>query len=487
MSTAPNGTVIVRENPTRPSEIVGQVAATDAAGVDAAVVRADAAQQAWRGVPAAQRAALLRAAADAAEPQLDALSVLLAREMGKPLADARGELGFSLMFARYVCDNIDAVADEWVDDGAGRMLLQRVPYGVVAAITPWNAPAILSMLKVAPALVTGNAIVVKPSPLAPLAVTALYAAMSAVLPAGLLQVVHGDAEAGAALVGHPLVRKVAFTGGNATGAAIGRTAAERITPTVMELGGNDAALFLADADLSDSAMDRIVMATFATAGQVCMASKRIYVQASRFSEFTQRFAAAADRVLVVGDPLAPGVTMGPVVSAEAQRRLLALRDASAVTGGVVIDVGTVADPAVFADGYFVRPAMVTALPDSAPLVSEEQFGPLVPIQSFDTVEEAVARANAGDLGLGASVWSSDEAAAFEVASRLEAGFRFINTHNRTGMALRAPFGGVKRSGFGREYGREGLAEYVQTCVINAPAAFRPGAAPPASPTAYPGT
>ena len=480
--------MIVRENPTHPSEIVGEVATSDAAAVDVAVRAADAAQQDWARLPLAERADRLRAALAPLEAETERLATLLAREMGKPLPDCRGEIGFARMFGGFVADRApEVVQDAEVDDAGGRMLLQHVPYGVVAAITPWNAPVILSMLKVAPALVTGNAIVVKPSPLAPLAVTDLYAQVAAGLPTGLLQVIHGDAEAGAALVGHELTRKVAFTGGGVTAMAIGRTAAERITPTVMELGGNDPAVFLADAVIDEAAMARAVIATFATSGQVCMASKRLYVHSSRFEEFVEAFTAAAAEVLVVGDPLADGVTMGPVINAAARDRLLGLRAESVAAGGTAVDIGTVPDPDLMDEGYFVRPALVTGLADDTRLVADEQFGPLVPIQIFDTEDEVVARANAGDLGLGASVWSADEDHAFELAQRLEAGFRFINTHNRTGMALRAPFGGIKRSGFGREYGDEGLLEYVQTCVVNAPAAFRPGAATPTSATAYPGT
>jgi len=240
------------------------------------------------------------------------------------------------------------------------------------------------------------------------------------------------------------------------------------------LGGNDAAIFLDDAVLDDTAFERIVMATYMMGGQVCMASKRIYVHRSQFDEFVEGFVAAANRVVLVGDPMIEGVTVGPVVSRAAQQRLEALAASSAAAGGEVIDVGRIADEVVVAGGYFVRPRVVLGLPDAAPLVCEEQFGPLVPIQVYDGLDEVIERANSTELGLGASVWSADEAKAFAVAQRLEAGFVFINTHNRTGMSPRAPFGGVKKSGFGREYGDEGLLEYVQNVSIHAPAAFRPG-------------
>jgi acyl-CoA reductase-like NAD-dependent aldehyde dehydrogenase len=476
---------IERENPTHPAEIVGRVPASSPADVDTAVRAADAAQKAWAALSLQDRLARIRGAAAALPEHNDRLGRLMAREVGKPFADARGEIGYSQVLLGYTLDRApEVVSDVEVDDDAGRMLIRHEPFGVVAAITPWNAPVILTMLKVAPALATGNAVVVKPSPLAPLAVTEFFELLAAGLPAGLLTVVHGGAEAGSALVAHPLVRKIAFTGGNTTAVAIGRTAAEVITPTVMELGGNDPAIFLDDADLGPDAMDRIVVATFATSGQVCMASKRIYVHRSRYDEFVAAFVAAAERVLRTGDPLDDGVTMGPVIDARSRERVDALIASAVQAGGTATPLGTV-DETVFAEGYFVRPTLVTGIEDAHPLVCDEQFGPVVPVSAFDTDDEAVARANAGELGLGASVWSGDEERAFALARRLEAGFTFVNTHNRTGMAPRAPFGGVKKSGFGREYGDEGLKEYLQICVVNAPAAFRTGGSG-GSATAYPG-
>jgi acyl-CoA reductase-like NAD-dependent aldehyde dehydrogenase len=459
--------VIVRENPARPQEVVGTVAET--ADVDAVVGRAASAQRSWAAVPLAQRCALLAAALAPLEQQVPELAELLARESGKPLADSRGEIGFALTYARWACATApEALADEEVDDDAGRLLLRREPYGVVAAVTPWNAPVILTLLKVAPALCAGNAVVVKPSPLAPFAVSRLLQALAEALPPGLVGVVQGGAAVGAALVGHAAVRKVAFTGGEVTGRAIAHAAADRLVPSVLELGGNDPAVLLADAALTDEAMDRLVMASFATSGQVCMAAKRLYVHRSLAAGFVEAYLAAAARVLVTGDPLEPGVTMGPLVTREAADRVRGL-----LGEGTAHPLGTCLP---FSDGYFVEPVLVTGLPDHARLVAEEQFGPAVPLLVFDDEDEVVARANAGELGLAASVWSADEERAFALGRRLEAGFVFVNTHNRTGMSLRAPFGGVKASGWGREYGVEGLREHAQTCVTHAPAAFRAGGA-----------
>jgi acyl-CoA reductase-like NAD-dependent aldehyde dehydrogenase len=478
---------ITRENPTHPSVIVGSVPETTATEVDAVVVAADAAQREWREVPLAERVARVRAAADGiTDEAFDAVGDLMAREMGKPLPDSIGEARYSTLFLRYCADNAERVlSDEVIDDEAGRLVQRKVPFGVVAAITPWNAPIILAMLKVAPAVLAGNAVVVKPSPQAPLAVTKYFDALAAGLPTGLLQVIHGGPEAGEALVTHPLVRKVAFTGGDVVARHILGSAARVITPTVMELGGNDAAVFLDDAVLDEAAFDRIALATFMMGGQVCMASKRIYVPRDRFDEFVSGFIAACNRVLRIGDPLVPGVTVGPVVSRAAQERLEALAASSAARGGQIHEVGVIDDESVVAEGYFVRPQVVVGLDDEAPLVRDEQFGPLVPILAYDTVDEVIDRVNAIELGLAGSVWSADEAKAFEVAARFESGFVFINTHNRTGMSPRAPFGGMKKSGFGREYGEEGLLEYVQTVSLHAPAAFRPGASTQHAANAYP--
>ncbi|MFC6929197.1 aldehyde dehydrogenase family protein [Actinomadura yumaensis] len=464
------------ENPARLTEEVGRVPVASAADVDAAVRAAESARRGWYAAAVSERADLVAEVAEAVAAAAEATrpghpAELLARETGKPLPDCRGELRFAAAYLRWVAEQAPAaLADRELDDAEGRLLLRRCPYGVVAAITPWNAPVILTLLKVGPALAAGNTVVVKPSPLAPLTVPAVLA----LFPPELVHVVHGGAATGHALVGHPLVHRVAFTGGPQAARELGVSAARRITPAVMELGGNDAAVLLDDADLSDEAMERLVLASFATAGQVCMAAKRLYVPRRRFGDFRVAYLAAAARTLVLGDPLDPGVTVGPLISADAARRVRALVADAADRGGDVTELG-----AVRADmdaGYFVRPTLLAALDDDAPAVSREQFGPTVPLLAYDTEDEAVARANAGDLGLGASVWSADEERAFAFARRLEAGFTFVNTHNRTGMALRAPFGGVKRSGYGREYGVEGLLEYAQTCVVHAPAAFRPGGA-----------
>ncbi|WP_378738069.1 aldehyde dehydrogenase family protein [Nocardia brasiliensis] len=459
--------IIERENPACPTEIVGAVPVTAPDAVDAVVREAHKQFREWSGRSLPDRLAAIRTAATGLDVGTDALAALLARESGKPVADCRGEIGFAATYLRWVADHGPEVFSATViDDEQGRIGMSPKPFGVVVAITPWNAPIILSMLKLGPALAAGNTVVLKPSPLAPLAV----AEAAALLPG--TTVLHGGPDTVQALIAHPLVRKVAFTGGAAAGRSVAAAAGQAIKPVVLELGGNDPAVFLDDFALGPADYERLVLASFATAGQVCMAAKRLYVPADRTDEFIDAYLAAAQRILIVGDPVDETVTMGPVVTRAAMERITGLVTDARNRGGRIVPLAAAPD----SDGYFLEPVLALHLPDDADLVRHEQFGPAVPILSYRTEDEALTRANDSDLGLAASVWSADEDRAFAFAAQLEAGFTFINTHNRTGMSLRAPFGGTKHSGYGREYAEEGLREYVQTVVTHAPVAFRAGGA-----------
>ncbi|WP_037649968.1 aldehyde dehydrogenase family protein [Streptomyces flavidovirens] len=478
--------LIVRRNPARVDEVVGSVPVAGGAAVDRAVAAADAAARSWAGEPAEDRARALLRAADALDEVAAEAAPLLASESGKPLADCAGEIRFSGVVLRWYAEQAPGLlADRVTDDAAGRLTVRHRPFGAVAALTPWNAPVVLTVVKLAPALAAGNTLVVKPSPLAPLAVSLVLDTLARHFPPGLLHVLHGYADTARALAGHARIRKVSFTGGPEAGRAVGAVAAAALTPTTMELGGNDAAVLLDDARLSESDLERLVLASFATAGQVCMAAKRIYVPRRRYERFVAEYVAAAERALLLGDPLRPATTVGPVISAEAADRIRLLVADARGRGGRRVELGGVCPDTDLAAGHFVRPTLLLGLDDRAPAVREEQFGPVVPVLAYDDEDEVVARVNATEYGLGASVWSTDEDRAFAFAHRLEAGFRFVNTHNRTGMSPRAPFGGIKRSGHGREYGAEGLYAYTQPCVTHAPAAFRPGG-PGMPPGAYPG-
>lgn len=471
--------VIERYNPSRPAERVGAVAETTVTDVGAAVEQAAQAQLDWANESLAVRSATLTEAAEAIVARRDELAELLARELGKPLADCDGEIGFAAaLVAHCVATAPEVLADRSIDVGEGRLELTTLPYGVVAAITPWNAPIVLAAMKFVPALLAGNAIVTKPSPLVPLTITAVLKELSNYLPSGLVGVVNGGVEIGQALVADPAIAKVAFTGGGEAARHLQRSLADRLVPTLLELGGNDAAIVCDDAELDEVSVERLIHGSLLTSGQVCMAAKRIYVHRSRYDELVERYIEVARRALVVGDPMDNGVTVGPMVS-EAQRdRVAALVRAAEQQGGKVTELGTVADEALVANGWFLRPTLVQGLSDDAPLVATEQFGPTVPILAFDSDDEAVARTNNSDLGLAGSVWSSDEDRAFAIAKRIESGTVFIGTHNRSGMNLRSPFGGVKQSGWGRELGDSAVGEYVQTRAIHRPANLGTGRAYP---------
>ncbi|MFD3869450.1 aldehyde dehydrogenase family protein [Streptomyces sp. NPDC058623] len=476
---------IVVENPARRGVVVGGVRRHSPEEVDEAVAAAGAAAPAWARLDTTERAAALERIAGRLEAAAEGTAVLLARESGKPVTDCRGEVGYACAVLRWYARHSAALlSGRAVDDGEGRLERRYRPYGVVAALTPWNAPVILTVVKLAAALAAGNTLVVKPSPLAPLAVSAFLADTALELPPDVVRVCHGHADTALRLAGHPGVHKVSFTGGPVAGRAIGVAAAGALTPTTMELGGNDAAIVLDDAELTDSDMERLLLASFATAGQVCMAAKRIYVPRGRLDAFVERYVEAARRSVRLGDPLLADTTVGPVISAEAADRVRALVSGACGLGGQAVALGTVLPGTDLTAGHFERPVLVLGLSDDAPLVAEEQFGPAVPVLAYQDVDELVGRVNAGPFGLAASVWSADEDRAFALAGRLDSGFCFVNTHNRTGMALRAAFGGVKRSGHGREYGPEGLMEYVQPVLAHLPSAFRTGGAGMA-PGAYP--
>ncbi len=477
---------IERVNPANVAELVGRVEQVDVEGATVAVEAAHAAFQEWRLVPLPERCELLLAAADSVAASADELGPLLARELGKVVGDCRGEMGFAAACLRWCVEHAEqAHTDDVIVDDAGRMVVTRIPYGVVTAIVPWNAPLILSILKVAPALVCGNTIIVKPSPIAPLAVTAALQLVADHLPPGVLSVVHGGPDVGEALVAHELVRKVAFTGGGVTAVAVSRAAAATITPLVLELGGNDPAVLLEDLEFSDAMMQRLIFGTFLTSGQVCMAAKRIYVARRRLEEFIDRYVSVAADLLIMGDPLDPQVTIGPMASSHQRLIVEELVTDAVARGAVVHPLGKVAPGVDITVGWYLRPTLVSAVEHSSPIVQREQFGPTVPVVAYDSLDEAMLMANDSELGLGSSVWCDDEDRAFEVARAIDAGMTFINCHNRAGMSLRAPFGGVKQSGFGREFGLAGLSEYLQSHTLHAPAMARPGAAASAA-NAYPG-
>lgn len=453
-------------DPGRPSDVVGLVARGGAAEVDLAVRAADHAFRAWRETPVEERAALLRKGADLLEADASSVVEIMARESGMLVATNTAEIG---MAAAIVRDNADAGAaflePRSYEDDESWVGVERRAIGVVAAIVPWNAPVILAMRKVAPALVCGNTVVLKPAPTAPIGLTLLLRKFAALFPAGVIDVVHGGAEVGHALATHPLVGKVSFTGGGTVARSIMKDAADGLKGVQFELGGNDPAILLPDVDL-DQAIPRIVGGAFRRSGQFCFAVKRVYAPAVIYDAVVERIRAEVDRFRV-GHPLEPGVTFGPINNRGQFDFLQSLLARTRASGATVIELGSWAGGEAPAEGFYMRPTIVTDIDPEAELVQVEQFGPLLPIVRYDDLDAVVASINAGELGLGSSIWSRDLDAAVDLARRLETGMTFVNNAGTSRLGQRnIPFGGVKQSGIGRESSPIGLREYVEYHAIN---------------------
>jgi acyl-CoA reductase-like NAD-dependent aldehyde dehydrogenase len=453
-------------NPANPDEIVGTAALATAADVVRAIAAAKAAQPAWAKRSFVERARILDEALDRFASRTETRACLYARENGRVLAEALGELrGVPVAQKLTLALAPELDAGRQLKAPSGRTFVNYLPYGVVVSIVPWNAPVTLAFLHVIPALLAGNGVVVKPPETCPLAVTDALGVIARLLPAGLLNVVTGrPADIGEVLTTHPDVAKIGFTGGIPSARRIMANAAQSIKGVTLELGGNDPAIVLDDADLGNDAMKRMAHGVFAATGQVCMAIKRIYVAESVAKPFVEAFTKTVDRY-VVGDGLEAGVTMGPMHTRRGRDDALALIEDCRKRGARVTQHGGIHDRATFDGGWFVRPAVVTEIVDDAPLMTEEQFCPAIPITTYKSLDEAASRANDTHFGLCASVWSGNVTRALDVARQMEAGTVFVNAHGVTGVNRCAPYGGMKQSGIGRKGSLEGVLEYLQMQTI----------------------
>lgn len=453
-------------NPARPSEVVGTAVRCTPEDIDAAVAAAKAAQPAWAARGFRGRAEVLAEALGRLEADIDGRAQLFSRENGKTLAEAKGELVSVYARQKLTLGLVDELEGEReLTDDSGRTFVTRVPYGVVVSIVPWNAPVGLAFMQIVPALLAGNSVVVKPPESCPLALTRCVEMISDVLPPGILNLVTGlPSEIGDRLTGHPDVGKIAFTGSIPSARHIMANAAETIKGITLELGGNDPAVVLDDADLGEASMDRMASVVFRMTGQVCMAIKRVYVPEAVKEEFTDAFVRAADKV-VVGEGTRPKVTMGPLHLEKVLIRGRGLVEDAERRGANVTRLGKIDDRGTFEEGWFMQPTVVTDIDDDAPLMSEEQFCPALPIASYEDLEDAITRANDTVYGLGGSVWGADRERAIAVARRIEAGTVWVNTHGTQAINRRAPYGGIKQSGIGRRAGIEGMGEYLQLKTI----------------------
>lgn len=461
---------VPRENPAHPNEIVGYTPVNTREDTIRAIDAAYEQFPIWAKTSIDERIERMRRAIQKIKDATPEIAELLSREHGKPLYDSKGEIAVSLMWMEYACDNVKEVLKEDVQEhDNGKTIVTKDPIGVVSAITPWNYPISLSTIKIAPALLAGNTMVLKPSPLAPLAASKVVEIIADEFPPGVLNLVHGEADVGIELTTNPKVAKIAFTGGTQTAKHIMKSAAETIKHMTLELGGNDAAIVLNDFDVNDEkAMRRLVISNFLTAGQICMIAKRIYVHKSIYDQFVEKYIEAANKWIRVGDPFDERVTVGPVNNKKQVQYVQSLIDDAESRGAKVIKLGKVlVDETLFKNGYYMQPTVVLGAGYNDPIVVEEQFGPTVPILPFDDDEQAINLANDSIYGLTSSVWGEQEHA-LKVAKHIQAGTTMINTAAVQGLDVRFPFGGVKQSGIGREYGKEGLLTYTETHVINVP-------------------
>ncbi|MBR3369463.1 MAG: aldehyde dehydrogenase family protein [Rhodobacteraceae bacterium] len=450
-------------NPARPGELVGRAAAGTPDDVDRAVKAAHAAFPAWASLGYEERGALLRKVAAAITQdmaEVDARARLFTREHGKILRETHLEI--SRLGERFIqsANYAERLArDEVIRAAPNDTIITRQPRGVAALVVPWNWPLAILGAKLPQALMAGNTVVVKPSANSALAPTLTLHRIAELLPPGVVNILTGSASRiGDAIIGHPLVRYVNFTGSVDVGRHVMTVAARNITPVTLELGGNDAGLVLHDADLSGDAFHRLYRAAFMSTGQICYALKRLYVHRSRFEQVVEGLRAVVD-AQVIGDGLLPETTMGPMNNAKQLKVVTDMIAQARAKGQNVIELGQVPDPALYAQGYFQRPTLVIDADPSLCVVREEQFGPILPILPFDTEEQALALANDDQFGLASSVWSADIDRAVALARRIEAGYSFINAHGPSAQDGNGPFGGFKKSGIGRNFGYEGLIQF----------------------------
>lgn len=429
----------------------------DAALLDRSVAAAKRALPAWSARSMDDRASLVNKLADALEERSSEFASLLTSEQGKPLAQAAFEVMGSVYTLRAIAQ-MRIVPKTLREESGHRVIEHRTPLGVVAAITPWNFPIVLLMNKLAPALITGNTMIAKPAPTTPLTTLLFGELCQQILPAGVVNILCDQNELGALITSHPDIAKVAFTGSTATGKKVMAAAAGTVKRVTLELGGNDAAIVLDDVDARQIAR-KVYQGAMTNAGQICVAIKRAYVPAALYDDFCDELARLASEA-IVDDGAKQGTTIGPIQNRMQFDKVKALIE-DARSRGTIIAGGEVSDR----PGYFIPPTIVRDLDDTAPLVREEQFGPVLPVLQYTDIDDVIDRANDSEYGLGGTVWGKDLDRATAVAMRIDTGTVWVNQF--LAIDPNIPFRGVKQSGLGAELGEQGLLEYTQAHIVNA--------------------
>ena len=438
-------------------EVIGKVPACGKDELDRAVAAAREAFKSWRKTSAEERQQAAQGIAAAIKENADELFRLLTAEQGKPHAQAQQEIyGAAGLAAAQSTLTLDDVINQDDDERLSRT--RRVPVGVVGGIVPWNFPIMMAIQKIVPALIAGCTIVLKPSPFTPLTTLRIAELIRDVVPAGTVNIITGEDSLGPLITEHPDIDKITFTGSTATGKKIMEGASRDLKRITLELGGNDASIVMPDADVEKVA-EQLFWSTFSNAGQICVAAKRIYIHEDIYDELSQAIAAYA-RNVVVGDGSEQGTGVGPIQNRKQYERVLELIQ-DAKDNGYKFLLGGDTDPS--GTGYFVPLTILDNPPEDARIVAEEQFGPVMPLMKFSTDEEVIERANNSEYGLAGAVWTKDTEKGVKIAEQLETGTVWVNEFLH--LSPFAPFGGHKQSGFGAEYGIDGLKEFTYPQVI----------------------
>lgn len=438
-------------------QVIGSVPSCGASELDQAVAAARAAFKTWSKTPIDDRRAVIQKMAAAIDANFDELFRLLTAEQGKPHQQAQFEIGgCSAMMNAQSTLTLEETINEDSDQRFSRT--RRVPVGVVGGIVPWNFPVLMAVQKIAPAILSGCTIVLKPSPFTPLTTLKFAELIKDIVPAGVVNIITGEDALGPMITAHPDIDKITFTGSTATGKKIMEGASKDLKRITLELGGNDASIVLPDADVAKVA-EQLFWSSFTNAGQICVAAKRIYIHEDIYDEMSAAIAAYA-KTVTVGDGANQGTGVGPIQNKKQFDRVCELIE-DAKTNGYKFLVGGDVDPS--GSGYYVPITILDNPPEDARIVAEEQFGPVMPLMKFSSDDEVIARANNSEYGLAGAVWTKDTDRGVKIAEQLETGTVWINEFLH--LSPFAPFGGHKQSGFGAEYGIEGLKEFTYSQVI----------------------